>query len=136
VLALAYAALGGGCRERREGEDASAILQAYEAFQGAVPSDRRAALDALANARCRDPIACADRDACASYGAALVRANELTGKARAFGPSDAGGNGAATLDELAIIVGGAEDAVNDAERAEPACSAALQRLADRRTKAR
>lgn len=137
VLGLALAALSGaGCRDRRDGGDSRQILLAYEAFQGAAPSDRRAALDALAHAQCRDPGVCADRDACATYGAALVRASELTGKARSLGPTDAGGNGAATLEELTIIVSGAEDAVLEAERAEPGCSEALQRLADRRAKAR
>jgi hypothetical protein len=136
LLALALVSSLPACKERRDAEDARAILSAYEAFQNASPTDRRAALDALAHATCRDPESCADRDACAGYGAALVRATELTSKARSLSPVDAGGNGAATAEELAIIVAGAEEAVNEAERVEPTCSAALQRLADRRAKVR
>lgn len=125
-----------GCRDRREADDARGILSAYEAFQNAVPSDRRAALEALANARCRDAAVCSDRDACASYATALVRASELTGKAKSLAPEDAGGNGAATMRELGIIVAGAEEAIGEAERAETACTAALERLAERRAKSR
>ncbi len=133
ALLLAFAP---GCRDRREADDARGILSAYEAFQNAVPSDRRAALEALANAKCRDAAVCADRDACASYATAMVRANELTAKAKSLAPEDAGGNGAATMKELAIIVAGAEDAIGDAERAEPSCTSALERLSERRAKSR
>jgi hypothetical protein len=136
VLALALAVGAAGCRGRAEADEARQILLAYEAFQNAAPNDRRAALDALAHAACKDAGNCADRDACASYGASLLRAQELTAKARSLGPSDAGGSGAATVEELTIIVAGAEEAVADAEKAEPGCSSALERLADRRAKAR
>ena len=49
-------------------------------------------------------------------------------KARALGPEDGGGNGAATESERAIILAGAQDALQKAEAAEPGCHAALERL--------
>jgi hypothetical protein len=139
ALAVALALTLGfapGCNDRREADDARGILSAYEAFQNAVPSDRRAALAALASAKCRDATVCADRDACATYATALVRASELTAKARSLAPEDAGGNGAATMKELGIIVAGAEEAIGEAEQAEKACTAALERLSERRAKSR
>jgi hypothetical protein len=123
LLALLFTA----CREAKR-EDVRAIVRAYEAFQGASPTDRPAALAALATAPCVDAPTCADRDACVGYGRALTRAQDLLRKARELGPEDAGGNGAATPAELSIIVGGADDATKDATAKEPACRGALDRL--------
>lgn len=115
------------CRAPKR-DDARAIVRAYEAFQGASPADRRAALASLEAAPCLDAPTCADRDACAGYARSLTRAQELSRKARELGPEDAGGNGAATPAELSIIVGGADDATKDATAKEPACRGALDRL--------
>ncbi len=137
AIALAAALLGAvGCRARRDAEDARGVLLAYQEFQKAAPADRRPALAALAAAPCHEASICADRDACAAYGVALVRASELAAKARALGPADAGGNGAATIEERAVIIAGAEEAITEAERAEAGCTTALDRLAERRASAR
>lgn len=108
--------------------DARAIVRAYEDFQNAKGTDRKDALDALANTGCDPQATCADRDACVTYGRALLRAQELIAKARELGPTDAGGNGAATPSELVTIVAGADDATKAATDAEPACREALSRL--------
>lgn len=116
-----------GCRGPSGRADARAIVRAYEDFQSASKTDRPAALQALENAPCIAE-ACRDRDACAKYGRNLVRAQTLIQKARELGPVDAGGNGAATETELAVIVDGADDATRAAADAEPACRAAISRL--------
>ena len=137
AIALAAALLGAvGCRGRKDAEEARGVLLAYQEFQKAAPADRRPALAALAAAPCHEASICADRDACAAYGVALVRASELAAKARSLSPADAGGNGAATLEELAVIIAGAEEAVTEAERAEAGCTSALDRLGQRRASSR
>jgi hypothetical protein len=132
IRALAMIVLGlvgASCRRPDpDRSEAQEIVRRFEDFQTADRSDRAAALEALAAAPCREPTLCAHRDACARYGADLMRAQELAGKARALGPVDAGGNGAATKDELAIIVAGAEEATARATRAHELCSAALDQL--------
>ena len=90
-------------------------------------TDRPAALQALENAACLKDT-CADRDLCAKYARNLSRAQTLIQKARELRPVDAGGNGAATANELALIVDGADDASHAAAEAEPACRAAIGRL--------
>jgi hypothetical protein len=73
------------------GKEPRAIAQAFEDFEGASPSDRRAALESLKNAPCTaDPADCADRDACVHYASALQNATELMAKAKSLGPEDAG----------------------------------------------
>ena len=116
------------CGKRSGRDDARAITNAYRAFQEASVTDRPAALAELTKARCDDAPTCADRDACVDYAKALVRAADLTRRARALAPEDAGGNGAATPDELAVIVSGADDAVKKTEALEPKCRVALERL--------
>jgi hypothetical protein len=116
------------CRRAEPRPDARAIVRAYEAFQSASPTDRPAALQSLESAPCTDTPTCADRDACVGYARHLSRAQELTRKARELGPEDAGGSGAATESELAIIVSGADDETKAASAAEPKCRTALERL--------
>lgn len=116
------------CQHGPKRPDAAAIVRAYEDWQNATVTDRPAALKAFEAATCRDPATCADRDACVTYAQTLTRARELAKKARELGPEDAGGNGAATEAQLAIIVGGADDATKEATAKEPACRAALDRL--------
>ncbi|MBI2394053.1 MAG: hypothetical protein HYV09_31065 [Deltaproteobacteria bacterium] len=128
LAALLGSAIVVGCRRDTGRADARAIVRAYESFQGASATDRAAALRALESAQCDDALACADRDACSKYGKHLLRAQQLVQKARELGPEDAGGNGAATESELAIIVAGADDASREASAAEPPCRAALERL--------
>ena len=115
------------CRSEPKHADARAIVRAYEDFQNAGPGDRPAALKALETVQCT-PLTCTDRDHCSNYGRLLKRAQELARKARELGPEDAGGNGAASESELAIIIGGADDATKEATKAEPACRAGIQRL--------
>lgn len=122
------AALAAGCSKDTSRPDAKAIVRAFEEFQGASLGDRPAALKDLEAAPCADATTCADRDACVAYAKALVRAQQLVQKARELGPVDAGGSGAATPSELAIIVSGADDATKAAEAAEPRCREALERL--------
>jgi hypothetical protein len=125
-------AMTGGVACRKDTPDTKeprAIARAFEAFEGAAPSDKRAALDALAHAPCSaDPLDCTDRDACVHYASALQNANELSAKAKALGPEDAGGSGAATEQEYVVIVTAADDAVKTAEAARPQCLEALDRL--------
>lgn len=128
LVAFALSTLVVGCRRDTGRADARAIVGAYERFQSASTTDRPAALQALEATRCDDPPACADRDACAKYGKHLLRAQQLVQKARELGPEDAGGNGAATESELAIIVAGADDASREASAAEQPCRVALERL--------
>lgn len=116
-----------GCERGPKHPDAIAVVRAYEAFQNASPTDKPAALKALESTTCT-PITCADRDTCAKYGKLFTRAQELARKARELGPEDAGGNGAASESELAIIIGGADDATRAATAAEPDCRKALERL--------
>jgi hypothetical protein len=123
VVGLAAAS----CADRGAAE-ARAVAQAISAFEQAAPGDRAAALEALKTSTCSEPPTCAWRDACVGYGAAFVRARELMDKARALGPEADGGNGAATESERAIILAGAQDALQVAEQAEPACHEALERL--------
>jgi len=123
LLALSATACRGGPSGSPE---ARGITRAYEAFQGASPSDRPAALKSLEQATCTT--LCAERDACATYASHLLRAQQLVQKVRELGPEDAGGNGAASPSELAIIVEGADDASKKASAAEPTCSTALERL--------
>ena len=138
TIAIGALTLGGACR--RQGSDAHgreprAIAQAFEDFENASPSDRRAALDALKNVPCAaDPADCVDRDACVHYASALQNATELTQQAKSLGPEDGGGSGAATPEEYATIVVAAEDALKAAEAARPECLEALDRL-HRRAKA-
>jgi hypothetical protein len=124
--------LAAGCRRQGSdgnGKEPRAIAQAFEDFEGASPSDRRAALESLKSAPCAaDPADCADRDACVHYASALQNATELMAKARALGPEDAGGSGAASPEEYVTIVSAADDAVKTAEAARPACLEALDRL--------
>ena len=105
-------------------------MSAYEAFQHASTTDRQQALSELRRTRCTSPTRCNDRDACTTYATALVRATDLTARAHALGPVDAGGNAAATSNELAVIVQGAEEALRKAEDAEAKCQHALVRLYD------
>jgi hypothetical protein len=128
---LAIATLSPACGRSRDGAEARTILVAYESFQQASQTDRPAALEALRAARCSDAAMCADRDACVGYATALMRATELAGKAHTLGPVDAGGNGGAKPEELAIIVAAADEAIESAEHAEEACDAAIRRLGDR-----
>lgn len=116
------------CSKRSGREDARAITNAYRAFQEASETDRPQALAALEKARCDDKATCADRDACVEYGRALMRAADLSKRARALAPEDAGGSGAATPEEMGVIMAGAEAAVKKAESIEPQCRAALDRL--------
>jgi hypothetical protein len=116
-----------GCERGPKHPDAIAIVRAYEAFQNAAPTDKTAALQSFESTQCT-PMTCADRDACSKYGKLLTRAQELARKARELGPEDAGGNGAASESELAIIIGGADDATKAATAAEPDCRKALERL--------
>lgn len=116
-----------GC-EKKKSESPRKIVRAYQSYQQASPSDRAAALADMAAAPCDDPGMCADRDACVGYAKALERARELTAKARELGPEDGGGNGAATESERATILAGAQDALEQAEKAHPTCEAALARL--------
>ncbi len=128
LLGVALLASSFGCSRDSSRPDAKAIVRAFEAFQGATLGDRPDALKDLEAAPCADAVTCADRDACVGYAKALVRAQQLVNKARELGAVDAGGNGAATPSELAIIVGGADDATKAAEAAEPRCREALERL--------
>ncbi|MGZ3418022.1 MAG: hypothetical protein ACXVEF_20445 [Polyangiales bacterium] len=116
-----------GCHAPKGRADARAIVRAYEDFQAASLGDRPAALQALEGAPCMNET-CRDRDACATYARHLLRGQTLIQKARELGSVDAGGNGAATETELALIVGGADDATHAAADAEPACRAAIGRL--------
>jgi len=116
-----------GCHAPTRRTDARAVVRAYEEFQSASLADRPAALNALENAPCVNET-CRDRDACANYARNLVHAQTLIQKARELGPVDAGGNGAATAAELAVIIDGADDATRAAGDAEPACRAAISRL--------
>lgn len=125
AFATALAACRGGSQART---DARSIVRAYEAFQGAGKGDRPAALESLATAKCVDPATCADRDACVAYARHLLRAQDLARRARELGPEDAGGNGAATPAELAVIVSAADDETKAASVTEPTCRAALDRL--------
>lgn len=128
VLVSATLAVGPlACRERGDPQ-ARAILAAYRGFEEAKGEDRKAALAALTSAPCAGAV-CAARDACARYGKALLEARTLVDKARALGPVDAGGNGAAAPSALAVIVGAADDATKEAEAAEPACATGLGELA-------
>jgi hypothetical protein len=63
-----------------------------------------------------------------AYASAVADAAKLAERARALGPVDAGGNGAATPTERAVIVSAADDAVKRAEAAKGACDAAIGRL--------
>lgn len=128
ILALFVAAAG--CRSRTR-EDARNVALAFEAFEQASTDDRLPALESLRSAKCEEPSTCADRDVCVEYGAALMRARELTDKARAFGPEDAGGNGVATPTERTRILQGAEEALDLAESLSPKCQDALRRLHER-----
>jgi hypothetical protein len=130
ALASIALALVASCRTRGpDGKEPRAIAQAFDDFEGASPSDRRAALEALKNAPCNaDPADCADRDACVHYASSMQNAMELASKAKALGPEDGGGNGAATPTELVTIVAAADDAIKAAEAARPACLEALDRL--------
>jgi hypothetical protein len=119
-----------GCRRDPNDREARSLVRAYEAFQGASAVDRPAALDALAKAGCA--AFCAERDACASYAGHLLHAQQLVQKARELGPEDAGGNGAASAAERAIILSGADDATQRASAAEPSCKSALDRLSSAR----
>ena len=114
------------CRGEKADPEARALVSAYEAFQGASALDRPAALASFKQLACTR--LCADRDACSTYAGHLLRAQQLVQKARELGPEDAGGNGAASETELAIIVEGADDSQKKAVAAEPACRAALDRL--------
>jgi hypothetical protein len=125
VLALSLLVLL-GCRGDKGDPEARTITLAYEAFQGASATDRPAALTSLQQLGCKK--LCAERDACASYAKHLLRAQQLVQKAHELGPEDAGGNGAASETELAIIVEGADDASKKATAAEPTCRTALERL--------
>jgi hypothetical protein len=124
-----------GCRTQgHDGKEPRAIAQAFDDFENASPSDRRAALEALKNAPCTaDPADCVDRDACAHYASSLQNATELAAKAKALGPEDGGGSGAATPTELAIIVVAADDAIKEAEASREPCLEALDRLHRRAT---
>jgi hypothetical protein len=120
-----------GCRgnAQREREEAHAVTRAWQEFQrNEATADRSAIVAAMKALPCDSPTLCADRDACIVYATAVMRATDLTRRARALAPEDAGGNGAATQEELSIIVSGAEDAVKSAERLERACKEALTRL--------
>jgi hypothetical protein len=108
--------------------DARSIVRAYESFQGASATDRPAALKSLESASCSDAKLCADRDACAAYAKHLFRAQDLARRARELGPEDAGGSGAATPAELAVIISAADDETKAASVTEPVCRAALDRL--------
>lgn len=124
-----------GCPSRGHGDDdARAIARAFEDFENAQPSDRTAALEALKNQPCRDPADCADRDVCVRYATSMQQATVLASKAKSLGPEDAGGNGAATPQELATIVAAADDALKNAEATRQTCLQALDRL-HRRAKA-
>jgi hypothetical protein len=127
VLTLAWG--GGGCDRRPvSSAEARAVMDAYRAFQEASFADRPQAMAALERVPCTAKEVCDSRDACVGYARALHRANELSGKARTLGPEDAGGSGAATQGELAIIISAADDAVKKAEGEEPRCREALTRL--------
>lgn len=127
IVTWSIAWFGLGCRQPEPGNpDARALTRAYEAFQGASATDRTAALEGFKQTRCGT--LCAERDACVDYATHLMRAQLLVQKARELGPEDAGGNGAASATELAIIIGGADDASKKASAAEPPCRAALDRL--------
>ncbi len=127
LLAFVFAACAAACGKPPR-DDAKAIVRAYEELQGADWVDRQAALDAFAKTRCDDAQTCADRDLCTTYSRTLFRAQSLVRKAKELGPESAGGNGAATPSELALIISGADDASKAATAAEPACQSALQRL--------
>jgi len=135
TLSFALLASLGACSDRGAME-ARAIAQAITSFEQADPGDRAAALMALQNAPCHEPDTCGFRDACVTYGSAFVRARELVDKARALGPEDGGGNGAATESERAIILASAQEALQKAEGAESGCHAALERLHVRATENR
>lgn len=124
---LIFAVVLVACDRGPKHPDARMIVRAYEDFQSAGTADRNAALKALEMTTCT-PATCSDRDACAKYGRKLLRAQELSRRARELGPEDAGGNGAASESELAIIIGGADDATKEATAAEPDCRKALERL--------
>ena len=125
---VAISLLSLSCQHGPKRPDAAALVRAYEDWQKATATDRPAALRAFESATCKDPPTCADRDACVTYARTLTRAQELVQKARELGPEDAGGNGAATEAQLAIIVGGADDATKEATAKEPECRAAPDRL--------
>ena len=127
MLVASAAALSIGCPSR-SAADARAIAAAFDAFEQASESDKHDALDSLRRARCDEPQSCADRDVCARYADAIVRASDLSAKAHELGPEDAGGNGAATPTERARIIQGAQDALEEAQSAEPKCHEALERL--------
>lgn len=126
MLPAAFALTLFACKERGDPQ-ARAILAAYRGFEEAKGDDRKAALAALSTAPCTGAV-CTARDACARYGKALVEARTLVDKARALGPVDAGGNGAAAPSALAVIVGAADDATKEAAAAEPACEKGLGEL--------
>lgn len=132
VWVLGLVALG--CKGNDDAANARAVLRAFEDFQGASAADRPAALQALEAVACGDAPTCSDKGACLAYAKALVYAQTLVRKAHELGPVDAGGNGAATPKELAIIVAGADDATKVVESAEPRCREALDRLYTRARK--
>lgn len=124
VVSLLVACRGGS----QSHTDARSIVRAYEGFQGASAADRPAALKSLEAAPCADAKLCADRDACVAYARHLFRAQDLARRARELGPEDAGGSGAATPAELAVIISAADDETKAATVTEPTCRAALERL--------
>lgn len=113
---------------KRPSESPRVLVRAYQAFQAASPTDRAAALADLTSAPCDDPSMCGARDVCVTYGKALERARTLTSKARELGPEDGGGNGAATESERSIILASAQEALEEAEKAQPKCAAAMEKL--------
>ena len=127
LVGLAWLPAIGSCSDRGATQ-AGVIARAITSFEESTPADRAAALSALKDAPCGEPPTCVWRDACVAYGTAFLRARELMDKARALGPEDGGGNGAATETERAIILASAQDALQKAETAEPSCHDALERL--------
>ncbi len=118
----------GACKGQHGRDEARAPTAAPRAYQEAGESDRPAAASALAKTRCDDPATCADRDACARYAEAMTRAADLSRRIRALAPEDAGGNGVANPQELALFRQGVDDAMKKAEALEPPCREALTRL--------
>jgi hypothetical protein len=129
-FAIALAAASGCRGEREEVREARVVTSAYEAFEKAAPADRPAALEALRAAPGRTAAARTARDACAAYASALLAATTLARQAHALGPEDAGGNGAATAEEHARMVVGADEALGEAEKAQASCKTAMKPLYD------
>jgi hypothetical protein len=129
IAMITWAVLMLACRAPDDDvAQARALTSAYEAFQRASLSERPSALASLRAVKASDPQVIAARDVCATYAAALTRQGELSAKAREYAPEDSGGNGALTPEGRTRVIRAAEEALEEAEAAQPKCKEALSPL--------